>query len=393
MTGSMGELMASEVEDGIVVDLQHRRLVEKALRRLQLTHRGAEEDDRLGLVLLQGLTDQRGLAVDLDGLLAELRRQIAADCGGWVPDMGKNRRISSVTGLPHPKSMGSGEVGNFPRPADGPGPSVALASDAGQGVRVGLLDTPLCDHPDLAGRYVAHGGALDPATDEPLPLRAGHATFVADLILRRAPAATLQVRAVLDRETGTANAWHTARAMMSFLDDEVDILNLSLGCHTLDGEPPLVLRRAIERLAPHLVVVAAAGNHGQLPGLVKGISRRSPTWPAALPQVVAVGAARPADLEPTNAGFFSPTLPWITCTAPGVGVVAAYQHALVNLPDGPERFSGYASWSGTSFAAATVSGVIAANTRPGEKTARQALDELLADGDPSGVVARYVHRS
>jgi hypothetical protein len=54
-----------------------------------------------------------------------------------------------------------------------------------------------------------------------------------------------------------------------------------------------------------------------------------------------------------------------------------------------QPFTGYAAWSGTSFAAATVSGAIAARTVPGRVTAREALDQLLRD--PAGGITRYVH--
>jgi hypothetical protein len=45
-------------------------------------------------------------------------------------------------------------------------------------------------------------------------------------------------------------------------------------------------------------------------------------------------------------------------------------------------FSGTAVWEGCSFAAAVVSGAIAARTVPGQRPARQALEELL-DLDPA----------
>jgi hypothetical protein len=52
-----------------------------------------------------------------------------------------------------------------------------------------------------------------------------------------------------------------------------------------------------------------------------------------------------------------------------------------DLPAGdqlPDEFDGYAAWSGTSFAAATVSGAIAAHVVAGERDARSALEELRA---------------
>ena len=53
-------------------------------------------------------------------------------------------------------------------------------------------------------------------------------------------------------------------------------------------------------------------------------------------------------------------------------------------------FRGYARWSGTSFAAATVTGAIAARTSPDESPARTALTELVAGG---GIVTPYTGAS
>ncbi|OPG14322.1 S8/S53 family peptidase [Microbispora sp. GKU 823] len=157
-----------------------------------------------------------------------------------------------------------------------------------------------------------------------------------------------------------------------------DILNLSLGCFTLSGGPPLVIARAIERLAPRVLVVAAAGNHGALPHLSSGRSRRSACWPAAVPPVVAVGAYGTVDGHPVMPGW-SPDLPWVACLAPGEGVVGSYLTGEVDIDGRRQTFQGHARWSGTSFSAALVTGAVAARTVPGSVTPRQALDKLLAE--------------
>jgi subtilisin family serine protease len=164
--------------------------------------------------------------------------------------------------------------------------------------------------------------------------------------------------------------------MMAFAESGVDILNLSLGCRTADGRPPLLMARAAELLSQRMLLVAAAGNHHLSP------TPTAPTWPAALPDVIAVGALE-ADGSPAD---FSPRLPWLTCSALGRGVVGAYATGDVTMLDGSvDTFStGYAEWSGTSFATATVSGVVAAHTVPGRVSAHEALRAVLAD--PCGVV-------
>jgi subtilisin family serine protease len=143
-----------------------------------------------------------------------------------------------------------------------------------------------------------------------------------------------------------------------------------------------VLQRAISRLTPGMVVVAAAGNHGERPpGQEQAdlADRAAVLFPAALDEVVAVGALdredRPAGFNPRGARE-DQWAPWIDVFAPGTDVVSAYlgeqaedggePGEVVAIPerDGAVprelRFRGWARWSGTSFAAARVTGEIAA---------------------------------
>jgi len=408
--------------DELVVDLPHRALVVAELRDLTVLAPGdpetIETDPRLGLALLTGLDltavrprvlaahgpvieqlEKAGPLTPLDLLLFELRALFRGRWDGWAPEMGKNRMMARVVGCPYycpmsgPRVLAEGEPTPVVFP-DGVRPPRPV-SDAGRGVRVGVLDTRLYPHRDIEGRYLAPPGAVyRPDDGQTVQAWAGHATFVADLVLAQAPAAELDLRWVLDSQHGKATAWETVRRIVDFADSGVDVLNLSLGCFTDDGEPPLTMVRAIERLHSDTLVVAAAGNHGAITG-TDGLTSVSPYWPAALPNVVSVGADRVdadrADAAPA-AKRFSPEVPWISCTAPGVGVVAAFLDATVELWDGDPpvskvtTFDGYARWSGTSFAAATVSGAIAAAMRPG-LTAREAYQALL--DDPGSVVTPY----
>jgi len=142
-------------------------------------------------------------------------------------------------------------------------------------VRIGVLDTAIFAHPDLAGHYLAETTYRPPA--KAVGQWAGHATFIAGLIVAQAPAAELRIRAVLDNGTGKATAWDTARKMAALATDGLDILNVSLGCRTDDGDAPLVLRRAVEVLGRRTLIVAAAGNHAET------LFARRPSFPAALP--------------------------------------------------------------------------------------------------------------
>ena len=55
--------------------------------------------------------------------------------------------------------------------------------------------------------------------------------------------------------------------MAGFAGSGTEILNVSLGCYTEDGEPPLVLARAVSVLSPAILLIAAAGNHGDIEAL------------------------------------------------------------------------------------------------------------------------------
>ena len=77
---------------------------------------------------------------------------------------------------------------------------------------------------------------------------------------------------------------------------------------------------------------------------------------------------------------FSPKAPWVDCEARGFEFAAAYPND-----------TGWATWSGTSFAAAVVTGAVAARTVPAVVSAREVLEQLLADG--SSVVKPFEARS
>ncbi|MBA8795722.1 hypothetical protein FHX74_003358 [Friedmanniella endophytica] len=303
----------------------------------------------------------------LDRLLWGLRHLTGHDHGGWTPTLGKNRlmgRVHGVGEIIHGSAGDPSAVGDWTAPTRRPG-------GPGQGVRVGVLDTGLYPQPFLAGGWRARFSDLLGA--EGAGYADGHATFVTGLVLAQAPAATVEVRGALRGPDGSADTWTVATEAVRFARSGIDVLNLSLACYTEDGQPPLLIARAIERLSAQLVVVAAAGNHGALPGDVAGVPVRSlPAFPAALDGVLAVGAG---DAEGRRAPF-SPDQPWVDVLAPGVDVRSTYLRVVAG--GSAPAFDGWARWSGTSFAAALVTGAIAAGTDPGRVSAREALADFRA---------------
>ena len=120
---------------------------------------------------------------------------------------------------------------------------------------------------------------------------------------------------------------------------------MSFGCYTDNGEPPLVLARAVSLVSAEILLVAAAGNHGNIDKLkksgavpadswAKGLTPKTPVWPAAFDEVIAVGATNRG-----KPGPFSPKTPSVDLAAPGVNVRSTYLEGEVKLgsPTGLRR--------------------------------------------------------
>jgi membrane-anchored mycosin MYCP len=325
---------------------------------------------------------------------------------GWQVTIGKNYRPAMVKGYPH---IGGGE--GEPTPTGEPFTRAVAGGpprpDAGHGVRVGLADTRLYEHDRLAGHYFVGDEDHDllPAGRPEDTEFDGHAAFVASCILQQAPRAEIHLRSVLD-DRGDGSAWDAAVGLAELVPLGLDVLNLSFGEYmTDDGTAPMVLDAAVRRFSRDTVIVAAAGNNGNVPaagprpaGVPAGVGPRTTSYPAGLPDVVGVGAV---DANNERAPFSPPAVPWISLLARGSDLVGAYVSGKVPL-SGPGRdaariveFGGAANWAGCSFAAGVVTGVIAARTEPGHRSAREALDELvpsLADQPRPGLLlnpARY----
>ncbi|MDH4145024.1 MAG: S8/S53 family peptidase [Acidimicrobiia bacterium] len=228
----------------------------------------------------------------------------------------------------------------------------------GKGVRIGVIDSGCwAGHEWWAGGGYdvgdRHGGPLAGSIDEELPFgaggddfpEAGHGTAVVGMVLQRAPLAAIRVaRTALDH---LIDDWD----LPGLLDQlDVDIVNLSLGTATRDGQPPAGLDSALRRLAARrppeapVLVVAAAGND----------QHSTPEYPAADKRVIGVGSME-ADKSPSP---WSNHGGWVDAAALGSGVRTTFLEGRPANVDAD--FAGYVRWSGTSFSAPTVTAALAA---------------------------------
>jgi hypothetical protein len=304
----------------------------------------------------------------MDVVLAAVRARVRELAPGRDVVLDRDHDVSTVFTGPHVKISDPKLPPHRLVPLQG----AVVPPGSPDGPVVGVADAQVGEHTDLAGRVL---GWHDP-TGMASALALGHATFVAGTVLRRLPEARLLCRPALIHGPEANRSWEVAERLMAFLDDDVAVLNMSFGCRT-DGGAPLPLRRAMERLGGRTVLVAAAGN-------VQEDTPETPLYPAALPGVVGVGAVDDAG-EPTA---ITPMGWWVRLRAPGVDVPGPFPWGteIDNAETGRPLDTGYASWSGSSFAAAFVTGEIARLVRERGVDPFAARDAVLAGhaSDASG---------
>jgi hypothetical protein len=309
---------------------------------------------------------------DLPGLVRQLRADLAGDGGAGGGGLVALNHV--YAGEP----LYQGGPGGEPSPI----PAFSLAGfngpDPDATPLLAVLDTGLPDnwqtlHPQLAdalspdhdNRNLLYGGS---GTE--LATQAGHGLFICALAHRAAPALRVDPGRVLD-PTGIGD---DASVAAELLQTQAKVVCLSLGGYTADGAPPPALAAAVAARSDDIVVVAAAGNN----------SGSAPFYPAALPGVIAVAGYDSTGTQPGPASF-SNRGPWVDVCAPAVGLAGAYVQGDWRAHDGLRTFDGWASWSGTSFAAPQVAAEIARRLDAGgpSATARGTAAELLAELSPS----------
>jgi subtilisin family serine protease len=266
-----------------------------------------------------------------------------------------------------------------PEPSQGSRPFPGVEEG---GVVVAVVDTGITAEQRSDGwlqqQDVPRNGAnLDPLDAFPTPagdgfldFAAGHGSFVSGVIQQVEPSARVRMYRALDSD-GVGTEVRIAAAMVQAVRDGARLVNLSLGTETLDDQPPIAIRVALELIdelaGGEAVIVAAAGNFGTA----------RPCWPAAFRRVVAV-AGLTAQLRPTewsSRGF------WVDCSTVGEGLLSTYVEGRESweVDWQPDSYpaDAWAVWSGTSFAAPQLAGAIARHCRERGLPPHQALPELL----------------
>jgi subtilisin family serine protease len=206
-------------------------------------------------------------------------------------------------------------------------------------VKLAVIDSCVeGDHTELQGAIAASYDAIRQDTAGCQP--DNHGTAVASLIAGRAQvrgtatgASILPVRAFAfsnEENEIAATSQDIAAAMNWAVESDAKVMNLSF----TGPADPLVERAAAAAYLKGIVLVAAAGNAGP---------DSPPLYPAAYPEVIAVTAtdSRREIYGAANRGKY------VSVSARGVDVLVAHAG------------NSYGTESGTSFAAAWVSGIVA----------------------------------
>jgi subtilisin family serine protease len=298
--------------------------------------------------------DRVELAADAKLATLRLRPDLADRCVELAAEAGRRLPVTPnhVHLLGSPILHGTGSA---PRPAAAP--TAPPVEHWDPPVTVAVLDTGLDPHPWFAGRrWLSDWGlqpeVLDADGDSSRDRQAGHGTFVAGVLLQHAPGVTIRHRRVLTSQgiaddRTVAAALRAIRHRAAAAGEHLDIVLLTAGCHTADNCCPPLLAREISRFA-NTRFIAAAGNSGTT----------RPFWPAAHPDVIAVGALDPSG----HPALFSNHGPWLNAWAPGVDIVSSFVHfrPTPGLAPGTEpREYAAASWTGTSFAAPQIAATLA----------------------------------
>jgi hypothetical protein len=334
---------------------------------------GAEEVDRsdgLAIVSIDRLRNGHLSVPDALAVLDPVFHRDLSPGPGAVPQVSPNH-------LFHVERLCSAIEPEVPGGSSQPWPPPREPADGEQPVRIGLVDTGLIRPVDPALTWLSAGvdGEDDPLiTVLPGGLRlippfAGHGTFVAGVARCMAPRSEIFVGNELNIAGATLESKIVGK--IEQVADRFDpaIINVSSGTYTRNDWHPIAFEGFADR-HPNLTLVAAAGND----------STDRPEYPGAFPWVISVGALGP---DQAHLAWFSNHGRWVDVYALGEGIVNAFavgQYRYHEPPKRPARQNfpyPMARWSGTSFAAPVVSGMIASRMGRTGESSTQAAEVLL----------------
>ncbi|RNF39987.1 S8 family peptidase [Planococcus salinus] len=221
----------------------------------------------------------------------------------------------------------------------------------GKGVRVAVLDTGIdTDHPDLkikGGVCTAAVCSQGVSYDDNF----GHGTHVAGILAAQknnsgimgvAPGVDLFAIKAMN-EKGAGSTAQITKGVEWAIQNDIDILNLSISISVNDRPLELMLQKAYEQ---GMLIVSAAGNEGSL------VEGNSITYPGKFSSVIAVGAVNANLTKEQNSSIGAE----LEMVAPGTQIYSTYPKELDEWDD---RQDGYRKMTGTSMAAPHVTGVLA----------------------------------
>lgn len=215
----------------------------------------------------------------------------------------------------------------------------------GEDIKIGIIDTGIADHVCLTpkvikGKNFTNEGSVDDFRD-----LNGHGTNVASIIgacpdgihdgiYGVAPNCGLYIAKCLTK-SGNGDIGWISNALRWLIEENVDLINMSLGSSEYSKEIDELIELAIDK---DILCVVAAGNEGDF-----NSNTNEKSYPAYLNNSIAVGAI---DTDNTVTKF-SNSNDEIDCVAPGYNIVGCYLN------------NKFASTSGTSQSAPCVSGFLA----------------------------------
>jgi subtilisin family serine protease len=262
-------------------------------------------------------------------------------------------------------------------PGGATGPWPPQASPGAGGVKIGISDTGLQPNltvhswmTNVTGDPEPLGALLPPPPQglRRIPPYAGHGTFTAGVAKCTAPDVEVYVNNHFTESEGEAEDIILDKLDQLITTQNPDVVCLPAGLYTRNNSPSLPFNQ-LHQMHPDLTLVASAGND----------SKNRKFYPAAYPWAIGVGALATGQ---QSLASFSNFGPWVDVYALGQNMINAYAFGkyFYQVPShvpSTEIFNGIARWSGTSFSAPLVAGLIAREMAQSGSTAAVAAQTVL----------------